>query len=632
MEGYLNLGHMRRQSAKLLWMLALCLSVAASTLAQEVKVSFKPVWVGHLDINRIYPVNVTLQNTGGDTVAKVTATISSLPATTLVELPGNSVKTVTLYPHSGGQMDWAMMPKQEIIVESRYGKVYVPLNATGFGFPMGNEVPNYSFGYIGNNVGDETFLKVRAVNDGPWNKEVKMESVGVNPDEAPDRTIGYLNLDAIILGEGAERLSDESVRAIQDAVLLGKTLIVFGGAPKPYLNDPRWAGFWPITINNKTRLATFPSLASYAKVPPPVTIGDVEPIASALALYDNGNLLRATVKLGLGQVVYFNFDIFAGSLRTWGGRKGMLYGAIKQSLSDRIRNEGVKKMFALNDIVSPNQNEEINYSYNPYGGTDSISVLGNYIDIKLPSPGVVFWILLAYVLLVVPANFWILNKMRRGQLVWITAPMIAIVFAAIFFQFSSGLSKMKSGYVTIGTLFTTEGVDRYVFCGNQELFLSKAGRYDLGLHNVDYFAQTAGSDTTKASAIDVGEVLVPEYRVRNLSFSGFEFNQQVDVPHFISQDLTYRTKGDKVVIEGIITNHSDQNLQTIMLFWGNQTVRLGPVPANGRKKVHTVLANQIGSACYLTFGVNMPLGAQIGKDYTEDTLIACHSVLLEEAR
>jgi hypothetical protein len=117
---------------------------------------------------------------------------------------------------------------------------------------------------------------------------------------------------------------------------------------------------------------------------------------------------------------------------------------------------------------------------------------------KLPPFSKVATLLSLYFLAVVPCNYLLLRKMQRPELTWITAPLLAGVFAAVLFSSANALYKDGPASATRGTLLVQEGASNGFFNGVSEIFWAKSGTVSLQIPGCEYIDDRNGSGSQTA--------------------------------------------------------------------------------------------------------------------------------------
>jgi hypothetical protein len=435
-----------------------------------------------------------------------------------VDLPRGSVKKLFTYSGAGG------IPN-DFTLETDHGAVVYQYNAPITGMFQG--LPARALD-IGDSPGSLAFIR-RVENQGqqqyyvsghtaplPSDSAVGLSTAYCLPADAPDRMAGYDGASVIVLGQGSERLSNAAVNALKFRVLSGATLVFIGGAGSSALEDPRWSELLTIGnlhVENVDHSDVMAKLGG--TVPPPFTVTSGDPSAEWSASREHGALLSALRSFGAGRVLYLAFNPFESPLNVWDGRRAAVLALIRPSEAAVMATE------------AEGQQEQV---------TGIQSAKADPFSIQMPSLGWVFALLGAYFIVVVPVSFLVLRKLGRGELAWITAPLLSAGFAGAILSSARSLYSAKLSTATQGLLIHQDGLGDSLFRGRSQIFIPTGGTYDLQMHGVDSigapqtqwnnFGMRNQPSLADLNPIDVGEVRVPEMRARNLSFTEMSYAQE----------------------------------------------------------------------------------------------------------
>lgn len=436
-------------------------------LGQALTMNVHPVFDGLKPGAGVVPLQVDLSNTGPDARGVVQVSVGTYSMSYPVELPQGTRKKLITYPdcgeYAGSGLEYALLTNK--------GHFNQTVEANGY---MGSG--QFVIGEISENGGDLGFLR-SASRDYAM---MAPQDVYVKPANAPDRPTGYSRLAGLVLGDGAERLSDDAVRAIKTWALGGGTLIFIGGASAPILNDARWSSTLPVHDATQQNFGGSKALEKrYGSSPKPFTAMLGKPVKSALTRADGLIMERP---FGLGRAVYLAFNPFENPLIGWSSRPKLF----TELLSPTVI---TGPQMVINTVVSTQP-------VNPYSGRysysypDMESTPNNPFRATLPSATKVLLILTCYFLAVVPLNFLVLRKLKRGELAWGTAPILSLAFAGVFFAAAQGLYSAKMSTSTKGILIAQEGEPNALVLGYSQIYFPHGGRYDLKLTGVDSLIQT----------------------------------------------------------------------------------------------------------------------------------------------
>lgn len=375
----------------------------------------------------------------------------------------------------------------------------------------------------------------------------------VAPEEAPERPVAYASMRFVLLGEGAERMTDAAVAAVQAWAETGGTVVLVGGASSPLLFDRRWTGFLPMAVEGArpVRVATNVERLwgrPMPNVPIAAVFGKLAPGSRIVA--DGPMPLVIERALGAGRVVLFAVNPFEGPLRTWPGRKKMF--------ERHVPSVGSPGMMGLQSQPW-DSSASVGPAARPIGSFDPFTV-------ELPATGTVLMLLAGYVILVVPVNFIVLRRLRRGEWAWVTSPLLSLGFASVFFSFAADLYKTPMGRAVTGTLYLDSRLATSYLVGNAQMFVPRGGTYDLRFDQVDWVAPVGfdlyGYSGRSESRIDLGLIDNGTLHARrasfpNLAFHQFGFSEQVPTGGW----LTVRGKVENGKVRLVLTNGSPYTLE-----------------------------------------------------------------------
>ncbi len=504
-------------------------------------------------------MTILLENDGPDVAGVLSVTGEGMETSYPVELPrGARKKLLTLPSATYGELRFTLQTGGKDVVRTTMATF---MDNTG-----GSAV------LIGDDSGGLAFLRAKR-NEG--RQTVAARDVYVTPEEAPGRPVAYRRYNAIVLGPGAERMGDEAVAALKEYAIGGGTVVVLGGASAPILEDKRWApvlpgrGWRPKTLGASAVLAKIGG----APVPGAFTVLSPEQLAAgARVSSENGTALETEVGLGLGRVVVLGYSPLEPPLSTWEGRAKAFGHLVRASETNRAnafvntflgasgqRPGTVTYMMSSTSggpppMAVPAAGPGV-YSTTTYSTTEQ---RGDPFSTTLPPTGTVFGILAAYFVLVVPVSFLVLRKLKRGELAWITAPLLSLGFAGLLFRSAQSLYSASLSSASQGVVVLQQGSPDAMFYGTSQMFFPRGGVYDLKLKGVDSLNGVQDPDgygygsnpLAGFNLVDVGEVLTPRLEADNLAFREMSYIQRLDNPDWIP----FAKVGGKERVENLSPN------------------------------------------------------------------------------
>jgi hypothetical protein len=481
-----------------------------------------------------FPIVINLKNTGRSThvLVKVQAQqsnrLSNRSYLYPIDMPTGSEKKFVAFPFHG---DYGYSSGFDVILSGDNIKTQdIPVRTNSNYFDNFKQI-----GLISTLIGSMNIIKYKP------NPSVSIcYSI---PEDAPDRSIGLRSLDEIVIGEGAEKLSDAQWNAIREWVQEGGDLVLLGGAgSRAYLDSPIARHLSPVeqltetTGNAASAMPGFSGSGTTAIVTGSLKLGAVKD----LSLPGNAPL-TSHWRYGLGRVRLIGFNPLIRDFRA-GDQAGTYLSAL----------------FETQSLYKPlNWEEDTNWN----NEESQQSAKKNPFNIQLPNRFIVGAIFFIYFLLVIPVTFIVLRQKKRLEAAWITTPIISLAFVLILFCYTMELYSAKTSHRTRGLLTVAYGESDATFQGLSEMFFQFAGSYEINIQGAQSLERESENNNLNNSSqealletldTELG-VLAPSYNVSNLSFQRFYFTRSINIGGAITANLA---KKDNGMIEGTITNSS----------------------------------------------------------------------------
>lgn len=137
-----------------------------------------------------------------------------------------------------------------------------------------------------------------------------------------------------------------------------------------------------------------------------------------------------------------------------------------------------------------------------------------------PESGALFGGVWLFALLLAPLAILVPRWMKRAELAWILTPLAAVIVAAFVMSGQGALRAAKLAQRTTGFAYIHEGADPAVLYAVTDIFIPRAGRYDLKMEptelaSIEGGVGRGGGDST---VIDVGAAILPPISAKNLEF------------------------------------------------------------------------------------------------------------------
>lgn len=577
-------------------LLAVC-----NAFAGDITMSYKPVWSQFwARDNAAMAFRVSMTNVGKDAAGLLRIGTLAYP----VELPRGANKSVEVYANSSR---YGML-STTLRLETTQGNLEQEIDT---GSTFGN-VSSW-LGVVTQTPGALTGLRTTQGSRTP------VADTYCSPSDTPERSVGYGGLKIVLLSRGSERVSDASVEAMKLYALRGGTIMFCGGASALAMHDQRWESVLPVTPTGTKNIEGSKALSRYTENPLKGTLsvvtGDLRPGAEIL-LGDPATPLLVKQQVGLGRVVVCMFDPFEDPIRTWTGRTQFFKKVCEFDSQAGSYLENLGGAYANPANWRPLAPEDENDPFN----------------VKLAAPGLVFFVLMLFLVMAIPVNFMILSRLRRKELAWITLPLVSLLFSGAIFATTGGLYSAKAARATSGALMVHDGMGQGLFVGKQQLFFPHAGRFDLGFQNVELATPPERYDSFGLSGqgtpdlIDVGQVVAPALEVPNLAFREFSLVQRLDTPWRIALEGLSSGNGSFDRGSATLKNLSPLDLKKTRLIMNGYFLDLGDIPAGSSKAVKfdsrqkqsakwsSGVVPPVGSCLALEATTILPVGSAHGKE------------------
>lgn len=385
---------------------------AHSSYAQTntLQIEVTPAFDGYFKYGEWLPVWVEITNQGNDLEAEIQIRIVNPQGTIFfkapVQLPSGSHKRVPVY----------ILPNnfsRELKVELVEGGKIIAAQPL-FVRPQANI--SYFIGLI---VPERQALSLIDGVNFPGQERPKI-SVDLSLDALPERGEALNSFDLIIINNtDTSKLTTGQASALYDWVSKGGRLVLGGGsgAQKTLLGIPDPLKPADIAAVSEISGSEAAPIASFAKAsdiqsPGPFTVAVSQPVPGAQILAGQKDLPVIVQKeVGGGFVNFVAFDLSGVPFNGW---------------------PGVTKFWEM--LIGPSgsypQNMPFDVSPRTYRANSLSYALSNLPSLDLPSIQWILVVLVIYILVIGPVNYFFLKKKQRLHLAWITIPALTTIFTA----------------------------------------------------------------------------------------------------------------------------------------------------------------------------------------------------------
>lgn len=396
------------------------------------------------------------------------------------------------------------------------------------------------------------------------------------PKDVPDQWQGLQAADMVVLGNVSERdLSPEQAGALRDYVTTGGVLVVTGGTNWNRLNTPFFNQLLPVTVTGGATLSSARSLAPLAGGSGPVgsypaTVARPK-VGSEVLASEGGTPLVVRAPKGSGQVIYVAFDSSSPPFRTW-ERNGNFWSSL---LMER-NTPGMVSTSSGRDLSDPSG------GYSSNSGPAKLADAPYAIpQLDIPAFYVVAVFLLAYIVILVPVNYFVLKAKDKKEYAWLTTPAIVLVFSIGAYMIGYGFKGGRTLVVKTGLVEAHAGQDAAPSLFYAGLFSPRKTSYDVRLANAapendsaTLFSQPAISRSTPPLRSVQGDTAyVEDYAVDMWAMRVVKAEGVVRLQGGITASL----QDDPIA--GTIRNNSPYSLSDCYVIASNEIVRVGEVAA-----------------------------------------------------
>lgn len=260
------------------------------------------------------------------------------------------------------------------------------------------------------------------------------------PQELPDRWYGYEGVHTLVIGTSdaawLEQLAPEQLAAIDEWLRLGGRLVLSAGNRAAELagRGTPWSEWIPGRVAEVVDLRRSAGLESYATAEQRLLGADgaerlrfallegvrgrIEATETLAALGDRPVVVTSPV--GFGQVVFVGIDLEDAPTSTWRGRPRLM-GKLLQTDRSLIQSEtsGRESQGQVSHLGFDDLSGQLRSALDQFPGVSTVPF------------GWIVTMVIAYIALIGPLDFFLHRKLGRAEATWITFPLAAVGFAAL---------------------------------------------------------------------------------------------------------------------------------------------------------------------------------------------------------
>ncbi len=577
--------------------------LAASPLQMTAQAAFG----GRFKYGEWLPIFVNLENSGPDLTGEIRVSLTNqtgqldfaLPA----ELPTGSRKRFTLYilPNNfsrAAKVNFvtAQPGQAEEILLTREVKLSL--------------LPNdrYIIGLVMANIEGLGAMNPPQLEG----RRERAELISVSLADLPDRPEGLRVLNALVLNDiDTSELTPAQRTALGQWVAGGGRLVIGGGAGAGRTLAGLPPELQPVTLTQQHDVLDLPGLETYTRkpvrVPGPFLVAGAEPAPDAVILLDNkvetqgansSALASASASKTIPLIVEFSFgagfvdfialDLSQSPFDAWAG---------VTDFAKKLLSPGAAWPNFLPPDIAPQQMTDSQMSY----------ALTNLPALDLPSIRFLGLMLAGYIILVGPANYFILRWRDRLAWAWITIPALTLAFSGL--AYGVGLNLRGSDIIVNQISVLETGADGQAAHARTYvgIFSPRRQSYDIELATATLVRPLGqGYDPWSGSVPNSGTMRVVQgepARLRGLAVDQWSMQSFVaETAPTEAPGLIARLAATREGLRGEVVNQSNDTWQDVIILFNAQFQKLGDIAPGQTVEVRLDFQN---SGMFTGFGSYM---------------------------
>ncbi len=421
----------------------------------------------------------------------------------------------------------------------------------------------------------DDYESIRYIDKIPVKYNNNLRTAAIKLDEAtlPDNVDALKMFNVLIVNNyDTSKLSAVQYDALKTWVNNGGLLIIGTGPSYTKTLAAFKDDFITGEINDVSKITTASLYGIMDKVtssePMEIDVLDIK-LEGAAAIAAEGALpLIQKLDKGKGVVAIAAFDFGLEPLTGWVGNKSFSESLISRVLPAYYSSAYFEKMLYMNS--------------NYYAIDNSLRSIP---ELPQPNPLSLLIIFAVYILITAPISYIILKKLDKRELMWVTVPVISIVFAVVMYLTGYGtrLTEPMANVISIINIdnsgFTSPATYAGIFTPNKtNMKVETDADASLKPFNVNHGYMYGGVRENEEKKIVSKVVLAPKpavefysagiWSMRNIIIGGNKLEEGI-----IESNLNYTSKK----ITGTIKNMTKLDLEDCYLITNNQYVQIGSI-------------------------------------------------------
>jgi hypothetical protein len=309
------------------------------------------------------------------------------------------------------------------------------------------------------------------------NPDANLQVLYTDPRALPGTAQGYAMIDAVALADQPlDNLTEDQTAALEGFVRSGGLLIISGGGDLPRLKSQLIADLLPVTPTGVVSVHDLPELTQRYRNPvalpegTALTNGTLKP--GAITLFGTVGASAPLISArpyGCGMVVFTAFDFTAPEFRGWKGAPALWRDLL------RCGNETIspRDILAHHSLSGPGENTQL------------ADALAGKQATNAPDFWTIAGFIGAYLFLLIPFSYFVLKKLDKRELAWVTAPILILAFTVGSYVIALSI---KGGMLTVNRAAVVETIansDQAAGYAQMTLYSPRRAAYDIAVGNPD---------------------------------------------------------------------------------------------------------------------------------------------------
>jgi hypothetical protein len=520
------------------------------------------------------PVYITAANSGPAIEGEVRVVIggalrtSELIYSAPISLPTQSQKRLSLFiylPGHTGRLTVELLDRHGNLIQRTESNSLSQLNAG-----------DLLYGVLGDEAGRLGFLE--RVDGGRGRAAVAV----LNLADLPEAPSAWNALDILIIADAdTAQLTAVQLEALNIWLATGGQLVVTGG-PSWQKNSSGLATWLPVTISGSQSLADLPALQQQTGVP----------------FRDPGPYLVATSTLRRGDVLLHQDGLPLLARHDW-GRGAVYFLALDPSLAPLRDWDGSPLLWAEVATAAPRLPFWAMGPQNNYAAGMAVESLP---ALALPSVLSLFAFLMAYIIVIGPVNYFVLRRLGRREMAWLTIPAIIFFFSAAAYVTGFQLKGNEVVLNQMSIVYGRAGSDAARVHSLLGVYSPRRATYDV-FFPADSLVRPfnrsggpmSGAGPAPGHIVRDSRVVAPATRIDVGGVATFMVETaQPSVP--LSGRAVLHRSGPDHILDVHVTNSSSVALSNVTLIFGAGFIAVGDLPPGATETIsHTVASTPGGS-------------------------------------